>query len=51
VIDSFSRQVGFDIIEHIVADELETMYRWDVDHPHGRRGHWFARLTKLPTLR
>ncbi len=30
---------------------METMYRWDVHHPHGRRGHWFARLTKQPTPR
>ena len=29
---------------------METMYRWDNQHQHGERGHWFARLTKLSQL-
>jgi ubiquinone/menaquinone biosynthesis C-methylase UbiE len=30
---------------------MEIMYRWDVQHQHGQRGHWFARFTKQPDLR
>jgi SAM-dependent methyltransferase len=30
---------------------MQAMYRWDIRQPHGRRGHWFARLTRPPTLR